>query len=285
MGTTQEPAEINNRRQPAQSGGTGTTSTRLPGQMGAVLGISLMLVGLSSCGTPQGDLAAAKELLASCPANRIASIGLIDTSGSVRGAVLPEAYAFALRDLVLRTAVCGGHLHVGAFSTTAASTVSLYDGDLQMPGSTENAQLRHVPEAVGDVLMTTENAYAQMVPSLPSGGTDIVAQYQLAHEYVQQLGGNRQLELLLLTDGLQNADFVLGDRALTEGEAEAMSTQVDIPQLTGATITVTGIGRTLGQGSVSTEVVTGMKRFYTALCRRTGAVICTSVTDYIPAGG
>lgn len=252
--------------------------------------VSLVLIGaaliLGSCSAPpQGDLAINKKTLAACPSSQMAADAQIDTSGSVRANAVPEAYAKALKDLVRRTAVCGGHLHVGAFSSSAASTVSLYDGELVMPGSTENARLRRVPQAVAEVMKTINTAYAQKMPGLTPGGTDIVAQYRLAHEYVQQLGGDRQLDLLLLTDGYQNAGFVLGDRALSEADAKALAAQADIPQLPGATITVAGIGKTPGQDSASTEVITGMKTFYDALCQRSGAGSCSSVTDYTPTGG
>ncbi|MHA7271204.1 vWA domain-containing protein [Arthrobacter sp. HLT1-20] len=251
----------------------------------ATIAISTALA-LSACSAiSQGDLAINKKTLATCPTSQIAADGLIDTSGSVRANAVPEAYAEALKDLVRRTAVCGGHLHVGAFSSSAASTVTLYDGDLVMPGSTENAQLRRVPQGVADVMKTVNTAYADKVPGMTSGGTDIVAQYRLAHEYVQQLGGDRQLELLLLTDGYQNAGFVLGDRALSEADAKALAAQADIPQLPGATITVAGIGKTPGRDSATTEIITGMKTFYDALCQRSGASSCSSVTDYTPAGG
>lgn len=253
--------------------------------LAAVTGLSLALI-LGACSAPpQGDLAINKKTLAACPTSQIAANGQIDTSGSVRASAVPEAYAAALKNLVRQTAVCGGHLHVGAFSSSAASTVTLYDGELVMPGSTENARLRRVPQAVDDVMKTVNSAYAEKVPGLTSGGTDIVAQYRLAHEYVQQLGGDRQLDLLLLTDGYQNAGFVLGDRSLSEADAKALAAQADIPQLPGATITVAGIGKTPGQDRASTDVITGMKTFYDSLCQRSGAASCSSVTDYIPTGG
>lgn len=243
----------------------------------------LGLVGCSS--TPQGDLATDKKILSSCPTTQIAADAQIDTSGSVRATEVPEAYAGALKALVRRTAVCGGHLRIGAFSATAASTVTLYDGDLQMPGSTENARLRRVPQAADDVWKTVNGAYAQKAASLNPGGTDVVAQYRLAHEYVQQLGGTRQLDLLLLTDGFHNTGFVLGDRALADAEAKALAAQADVRPLPGARITVAGIGKTAGQDSAPTDIITGMKVFYDALCQRTGAAACTSVTDYTPTGG
>ncbi|MCX2746256.1 hypothetical protein OOZ51_00315 [Arthrobacter sp. MI7-26] len=265
---------------------TNMVTARLVSRSAAVLGVSLALVSLNACSTaPQGDLATNKKILSSCPATQIAGYGEIDTSGSVRATEVPEAYAGALKALVRRTAVCGGHLHIGAFSATAASTVTLYDEDLQMSGSTEQARLRHVAQAVEDVMKTVDDGYAHKAASLSPGGTDIVAQYRLAHEYLGQLGGNRQLDLLLLTDGFQNAGFVLGDRALSEPDAKALAAQADVPQLPGATITVAGIGKTAGQDSAPTDVITGMKVFYDALCQRTGAAVCTSVTDYTPVGG
>ncbi|MGY2746212.1 hypothetical protein [Arthrobacter sp. UYCu723] len=255
---------------------------------GAVItGTILVIAALAACssGSGSGGLTVNKQTLASCPASPLASRASIDVSGTVRSDAIPESYAAALQDLVRRTAVCGGHLSVVVFSASSAATVSLYDGDLQMPGSTENARLRRVPQATEEVMTAVSEAYTEKARTLTPGGTDIVAQYQLGHEYLQQLGGNRHLNLVLLTDGYQNAGFVLGDRALTEAEATALAAQVDIPQLPGATITVAGIGKTAGQDSAPTNVITGMKAFYDALCSRTGATTCVSVTDYTPAGG
>lgn len=248
----------------------------------AVLGLTL-----ASCtgNSTSSALDANRQMLAGCPSAPLASQAAIDVSGTVRADALPAPYAAAVQDLARRTAICGGHLSVVAFSASSAATVGLYDGNLQMPGSTENARLRRVPQAVEEVMQSVGEGYATKVSGLTAGGTDVVAQYRLVGEYAHQLGGNRQLELLLLTDGFQSAGAIIGDRPLSNADAASLADRFDLPQLPGATITVAGIGKTNDPQPASTEVVDGLKAFYAAICERTGAATCVTVTDYIAAGG
>lgn len=250
------------------------------------LAASILCITVSACSenAGTGDLAANKHTLASCPSSPLASQAAIDVSGTVRSDAFPAPYAAAVQDLARRTAVCGGHLNVVAFSASSAATVSLYDGDLQMPGSTENARLRRVPQAVEEIMKSVSEGYATKVSGLTADGTDVVAQYRLAGEYAHQLGGNRQLELLLLTDGFQSVGTIIGNRPLSSSDAATLAGYFDLPQLPGATITVAGIGKTNDPQPAPTEVVDGLKAFYAAICERTGAATCVTVTDYAPAG-
>lgn len=197
----------------------------------------VVLTGCSGISAP-GDLGVNQKTLATCPSNPLASRVAIDVSGSVRAQAIPELYAAAVQDLARRTAVCGGHLSGVAFSASSAATVSLFEGELQMPGSTENARLRRVPQAVEEVMKTVGDAYADKASSLTPGGTDIVAQYRLADEYVQQLGGNRQLDLRILTDGVQSVGTVIGNQPLSAAQASQLADQFNVTQLPGASITV-----------------------------------------------
>lgn len=243
-----------------------------------------VLTGCSGNSAP-GDLGVNQKTLVSCPSTPPAAEVFVDVSGTGRMQKLPEDYAAATKDLARKTAVCGGHLSVVAFSASSTATAGLFDGDLKMHGSTDNARLRHVPDAVEGVMKIVEDAYATKLTQLTPGGSDILAQYGLAAERQRQLGGGRPLDLLILTDGFQNAGLVVGDRVLSDADAKTLAAGVDVPQLHGATVVVAGIGKTRDQTVVATDVVNGMKAFYDAVCQRTGAAACVSVTDYTPAGG
>lgn len=254
----------------------------------ALLG-SLALLGLGACGagtSPPGELGQGKQILASCPAGKkLASDVEIDASGSGRTAELPSERAAVVSDVARRTAICGGHLRVSIFSASSAATVVLYDGELSLPGATDNARLRRVPELVNHVMTTTTQAYATKVNDLTPDGSDIVAQYRLGSEYVQQLGDVYILRLVLLTDGFQaSSAFGIGDQPLSADEAAALAKQVTVPTLPkNASVTVAGLGKVVGQPP-SSDVVDGLVAFYDALCHRTGADTCLSVTDYASSG-
>ena len=254
--------------------------------IGVLLAVVLVLY-MSACGingTPQGALGQAQQILAACPkGTKVASKVDIDVSGTSRTATLQPERSNAIGDIARRTAICGGHLQVTVFSATSAATVILFDGELNLPGATDNARLRRVPDLITTIMATVTQAYGTKIQQLSPGGSDIVGQYRLAAEYWNQLGAGYKLNLLLLTDGLQNAGFSLGNAPLTTAAATALAANIDVPKLPGASITVAGIGSVTGQPPSST-VVDGVVAFYDALCKKTEAASCLSVTDYTSSG-
>ena len=52
-----------------------------------------------------------------------------------------------------------------------------------------------------------------------------------------------------------------------------------MPDLSGANVTIAGIGKVKGQAP-PTKIVDRVKAFYQALCERTGAERCSVVTDF-----
>jgi hypothetical protein len=159
----------------------------------------------------------------------------------------------------------------------------LFDGQLHLDGATDMARLKRVSPLVETVMDQIKKAYSPAVAGLSGGGSDITAQYRLASEWTGQLGGNHRLALTIFTDGFQNVGVDLGARALTKQEATALADQVAVPQLPGASVVVAGLGRVAGNSPPS-NVIEGLVSFYDALCAKTTAAACASVTDYTTPG-
>lgn len=254
---------------------------------GMALCAALVLL-LSACGIAgqaPGELGSGQRILATCPDARLASKVDVDVSGSARTTDLVAERIEIIRDAARRTAICGGHLRVTAFSSSSAATTTLFDGDVVVPGATDIARLRKVPHVVESVMAEITPAYDAVLSTPPTdGGSDIVAQYRLGQEYLAQLGDGYELSLWILTDGFQTTGRGIVDRALTSAEAAELASQIDLPDLTDASITVAGLGRVAGQAP-TTDVVDGLVAFYDALCDRSQAASCLSVTDYVAGGG
>lgn len=250
-----------------------------------VTALVLLLTACGITGQASGELGVGQQILATCPDARLASKVDVDVSGSARTTDLAAERTAIIEDVARRTAICGGHLRVTAFSSTSAETITLYDGDLVVPGATDIARLRRVPEVVETVMAQVVPAYDAVLSAPPSqGGTDILAQYRLGQEYLSQLGEDYELNLVILTDGFQTTGRGIVDRALTAAEASALASQITTPDLTNASITVAGLGRVAGQAP-TTDVVDGLVAFYDALCAQSHATSCLSVTDYVAGGG
>lgn len=229
-----------------------------------------------------GRLGEDRSILAGCGKQPVASMVEIDGTGSSGSKAIAEERMTALESIVRRTAVCSGRLRVLLFSGSSASTTVLVDESLRLPGATDNARLRRVPDRVAQVMAGIRQRYGPAVAALPGGGSDITAQYRDASEWITQVGGGARLHLYVFTDGFQNVGRVTLGRPLTQQQAADLAGRTSVPRLTGASVVVAGLGRVAGRPPRS-DVVEGMVAYYDALCRRTGATTCLSVTDYAAA--
>lgn len=258
------------------------TYNNLPRALAAGTVALAAALSLAGCGvTAPGELGQNQQLLASCPHDKkLNTLVEWDGTGSNRSEATDASRVRIIREIARKTAVCGGHLTVSAFSAGSASTVTVYDGELELPGATDNARLRHVPDAVKDVVAKVEAAYPDAMASLPPGGTDVIGLYRLAAEQQKQLGDGYQLNFVILTDGLNNlSGVVLDSQPLTPEQAKALADHSTVPSLPGASITVAGLGRVTGSAAPS-DLVEGLVAYYDRLCNNTGAATCLSLTDW-----
>lgn len=239
----------------------------------AVCGITL----LASCTAPApGELGHLQSLQESCPDGQLVN-AYVTTDGSATSgtkAIINERLT-VIEKVAERVAVCGGHLTITAFGTNSV-TAPIYDADIQIDGSTDLARLRQVPDIVKEVMAQVATNYEPAVAALPEGGTDVIGVYRLFSE-ANTLRADMRLEAVALTDGVTNQGIVF-DRPLTPEEAAALADTVTVPDLSGGSLSVVGIGRVAGD-PLPSEFIEGMKAFYTRLCEKSRAEQCLVVTD------
>lgn len=255
------------------------TSLTVPRTVAAGLSLVLGLGLLAGCSSPAtGELGQNQKILATCPPTTpIDSFVLVDGSGSDSSKAITAERLTAIESTVRRTAICGGHVTVRAFSAGSGATTAIYDGDLALPGATDNARLRRVPALVRAVMKDIQSHYGPAVATLPGGGSDIAGMYRLIGEHATQHPGMR-LEASIYTDGLNNIGVSL-DHTLSKDEATALADTVSVPRLPqGAQITVMGLGRVAGD-PLPSPFIAGLVAFYDRLCANTGVRHCLSVTD------
>lgn len=248
---------------------------------GLAAGITLALTAgvLTSCaGTAPGALGHAQQVLETCPDRPIATFIQLEESGSALDPAITAERLASVETLIERTLVCTGHLTVTVFSAGSGASSTLYDGDVTIQTPTVNARLKKVPAATSEISHQIASAFAPAVEKLPDGGSDVLASYRLMGEQAAQFSEYRS-ENYLYTDGLVNVGNVQITGALTKDEAAVLAEQVSVPTLPdNAAITVVGLGRVAGD-PVPSPVIEGMVFLYNAICQRTGAAECLSVTD------
>lgn len=257
------------------------TSFTVPRTLAASAIAVIALLGLTGCGNAPGELGQNQQLLASCPSGKkLNTLVEYDGTGTSQSKAITSERLRIIADVARKTAVCGGHLTVSIFAAGSASTVTVYDGDLDLSGATDNARLRRVPDAVDKVVAEVKAAYPKALSSLPPGGTDVIGLYRLAEEQQAQFGKGYQLNFIVLTDGLNNlAGVDLDTRPLSPAEATALADSTPVPKLPGASVTVAGLGR-VAEGAVPSGLAEGLVAYYDRLCHNTGASSCLSITDW-----
>jgi hypothetical protein len=244
----------------------------------ALLSIAVGLTACSDYSAP-GGLGSDQEILGSCPKDlKLNTYVQVDGTGSNRSEQITSERLSVIEKLARETAVCGGHLTVVGYSAGSASTVTIYDGELSLPGATDIARLRKVPEAVEQIATEIGARYNTALDSLPDGGSDIAGMWRLAAEQQTQLGDGYQLRYVNLTDGLDNLSGALSG-TLSVAEAEQTAATVAVPDLSGARVTIAGVGRVSGP-PVPSPQVEALIAFYSAMCKNSDAADCIVVTDW-----
>lgn len=254
-----------------------------------IAGTVALTAAVSGCNPPETpNLAHARSVAASCPkgGHQVAAIVASDESGSRRGSTAKPVQQAVIREVAERTAICGGHLRVSVFAGSVV-TATAFDGDLHLDGATDTARLRTASKVTDAVLEQLNNSLPAAVAELAEGATDIVAQLDLADQYESQLtasGRRYNLEVAVLTDGIQTAQISLDDVLLTAERAKELASEVNVPDLSGSDVRVIGIGRQSSGQQLPTPYVEALRAFHLEVCARTKATQCTVVTDPAEAG-
>lgn len=238
------------------------------------------LIAACSLTPSAGPLAEGAAWQKTCPREKLSTFVSFDISKSA----VPQPFGAGqdqyavLYDAIARTAICSGHLHVSAFAETSADPVQLFDAELSLPGSTDNARYRRLEDLTSEIQHEVADAYNAAVSQGGRSGSDIVGQLRRAREYADQLGPDTHLAVVLVTDGLQwvaSQKFVIR----TPEDAVAYADSVALPKIKGELL-FTGLGDRIDGKLVSTATVENLKAIYTRICERTGAEPCLAVTDY-----
>lgn len=241
-------------------------------------------LALTACGAPQlhGDLGSLQQTLQSCPDGPLASYVALDVTGSSATDKIQANRADLAAAQAKRTLVCGGTLKVVNFSDSSGGTQVLFDQAMpDLPGATDVARLRQVSKEWPAIEQQLEGALAAPV-TVSQNGSDIVGQLRLISEFQRSLGDDAHVEAIVQTDGLQNVGLDVASEAAAGHDVTALAQQVNVPDLTGTTLTFAGIGTTSGD-PLSSSILEGVVTFYEALCTKTGASGCLVATNLSPA--
>lgn len=243
------------------------------------LGAALLLsaaTAVTACAGIPGAGSPDPQSTASCPAAGIATSIGIDATASFRSDLSKAAHLKVIDSHVRRTATCGGHVTVFAFASSTGATILLFDEELQVDAPTENARTRKTRKLAEQASAVIAEQYDSATSGVTGNGTDVLGMLTL----FQQANAQRPDALannVLVTDGVHNVD-INPAAVLSIEAAQALADQQRVPDLSGAEVTIVGIGRQ-AQGELSSTVIENVTAFWERICQNTQAATCRVSTD------
>jgi len=239
----------------------------------AAIGL-LLILSLTACSASVGaDLEELKTIKAACPAGPKNLLVLLDASTSSAGQEIYSARISETRTAILTSSICGGKVRVATFGSSRVDTSDLVNETVLLAsGGNANARLWSGASLAGKMLMSVKHGYKIEIAEGP--GSDPLSMLSLVGEAKSE--NPEPLEALVLTDGIQTEGINLNVE-LTELDAITLANSLVLPDLTGVSLTISGIGRSSGKPAPSTYVA-ALKAFWETVCSRTNAT-CSVRTD------
>jgi hypothetical protein len=249
---------------------------------------ALAVAACGQSGSPSGIagmLQHLKPLTGNCGGKSINAYDGVDGSATGRGnETLISGRLQAVHDLADQVAACGGFLKVVLFSSSQAENATLGEAEFPTSSGTETARLIAANKVEEDLLAEVEETLPKALREVNPNGTDVLSQLQLAREFARQRPTG-QLYVQLETDGINTVKpVVMNTPSFTPVAAHAAAQRVALPDLSGATVRIFGLGQTTSAKRPSTQRIDALTTFYELACRRAHAASCLATTDYTTGG-
>ena len=256
--------------------------------------VALALVSILGSVTGCGDqLGRSGSSTAACPSSPLTTLIARDVSGTQASPDL-DAGALSVMDQQIDLAVaCAaasgrGQVTVRLFATNAAQTATVLSRELAVSGATAIARQRKAERDGLAAALKAElrQGYASAVDELPATASDVLSQFPLALEHVEQLnvqtGEAWALNFVVLSDGLASRPDGLTDGSLTVEMAQQLAAEVSPPweaDFKPWRVSIVGLGRIAGEQQPSTDYIEALKAFYRAWLEGRAEQVMV-VTDY-----
>lgn len=238
---------------------------------------ALVLAGLAALSACSGDgFSTAPQALASCPDPGVLSVIGIDVTASGHDEASKARNLGLVERRIDRTALCGGHASVFMFASSSGATSMVFDGDLRVDAPTENARARKAEKLADEAMKSIHISYDAALAGTSGTGTDVLGMLPLFEQAGAQFP-DLTAEYLLSTDGLTNVS-VDPTTAADADAARTLADQQSVPDLSGASLQIVGIGK-LASGEVPSATVAAVTAFWEQVCQNTGASTCQVSTE------
>lgn len=231
----------------------------------ALVGL-IALAGCSSVGSSSGDYDY------DCPDGGLVQVTLMNLSNGARDEVITGERLDAVQVDVERAFDCEARFTLAAWSSSSASTVVLFEGDLATAGASEIGRDRKIGEAVDEVMAEIRTELEAALSTIDGSTSDMTAAFAIAADRFQTAPAEAQKRLTILADGISTTGTAENNSpTLTEEEMIALARTLRPVDLAGVEVAILGVGRIAGTEQPPEDYVAKLRVYLEEMCGLTGA--------------
>jgi hypothetical protein len=232
---------------------------------GAVLAV-LALAGCSSMGSSSGDYDF------DCPEGGLAQVTLLNLSNGSRSEIIIAERLDAIQNDVERAFDCEAQFTLAAWSSSSASTVVLFSGQLLTSGASEIGRDRKIKDATDEVMTEIRTKLEESLAIIDGSKSDMTAAFAIAADRFQVTPAGTQKRLTILADGISTTGTAENNSpTLTEDDMIRLAQTLNPVDLAGAEVAILGVGRIAGAEQPPEDYVAKLRAYLTEMCGLTGA--------------
>ena len=234
----------------------------------SVLGAAMVIAatGCSSMGSASGDYDY------ECSEGGLVQVTLVNLSNGARDEVIMGERLDAIQVDVERSFDCDGEFTLAAWSSSSASTVVVFEGQLTTTGASEIGRDRKIGEAVEKVMEEIRSGLEEAMSTVDGSKSDMTAAFAIAADRFQTASAEAQRRLTILADGISTTGTAENNSpTLTEDDMIRLAQTLRPVDLSGVEASVLGVGRIAGTDQPPEDYVAKLRVYLTEMCGLTGA--------------
>lgn len=229
-----------------------------------------VVVASTSCA---GAGSSASDYNFRCDDGPLLQLSLLDVSASGRDRDILGERLNAVQVDAERVADCDGELVVVAWGGSASSSEILFGGQIPVSGASEIGRDRKIPEAVEGVMEEIRDNLNDILPLSEASGHDLMAAFSIVSDFVRSRASQAAgISVHIYADGVATAGTAqINIAGINDSRVAEIVAEQNLPDLTGVSIELFGIGRVGGESEPPQQVVDTTLGYAQSLCEATGA--------------
>lgn len=216
-----------------------------------------------------------------CPEGDLVLLDVVNISDGARSEAILGERLDSVQTTVERAFDCEARFTLIAWSSSSATSRTLFDGDLITKGASEIGRDRKIAKATKSVMGEIRTAVEKALQEVDGSESDMMGGFSIIADYVSGLGTSADLEVTMYADGISTVgDAANNSPTMSEADMVALTENLGLTQVGDVPITILGVGRVSGTAQPPEDYVANIRAYLTAMCAKvtSSCRVATAVT-------